>query len=96
MADPQTRQEIFSIMRTKDRETNNDYASNSMAARFDWAKVEIKKHARTFPFMRGATIKDYYDYLSKLGEDEFDEEERQLHEIAQTTPLEFWKAVGNL
>jgi len=95
MANPQTRQEIFSMMRKKDRETNYDYDTRNMAARLNWVQEEDNKYARTLPFMRGATTDDYFDYLYKLVEKDIDEEEHQLHEISQTTPPEFWKAVSN-
>ncbi len=93
MAEPQTRQEIFSIIQKKDLETNYDYVTNNMAAHFKWVQEEINKYAKTFPFMRGATTKDYFNYSSKLIKDDINEEQRQLHEISQTTPLDFWKAV---
>lgn len=91
MANPQNREDAFSLIEKKERETNHDYVTNNMAAHFQWIQEQINGYARTFPFMRGATTKDYFDYLGKLLEEEINEEERQLHEISQTTSLQFWK-----
>jgi hypothetical protein len=95
MANPQSREDVYTLIRKKDRETTYDYVTRNMAARLNWVQEEINKYARTFPFMTGATIDDYFDYLYKLVEEDINEEERQLHEIPQTTPLEFWKAVSD-
>jgi len=92
MAKPRTREEIFSLIEVKDSKVKFQYKElEDLGAQFRWVEAEVNKYARDFPFMRGATVKDYYNYLDKLVDAHIEKKQRHLLQGSQATPEEFWK-----